>query len=100
MSTQLAIWNPPKRRRWSAPKGRRRGNSRRWIPRCEDCQRRVWAASSLKRRFGKLLGGGCYRKRAQAARAARRLTIPMTIVVRDPGHIPGQAEIEMSGADP
>ncbi|NJP93932.1 hypothetical protein HCN51_31610 [Nonomuraea sp. FMUSA5-5] len=81
MSTQLTVWDPP------APPRRRR-----WVPRCEDCGRRIWAAGSLTRRFGRLLGGRCHRKRA---RAARRLTIPVHIVVRDPGHIPGQIEIEV-----
>lgn len=78
-SVQLAVWDPP------APPRRRR-----WVPRCEDCGRRIWAPAALRRRYGLLLGGGCHRKRRQAA---RRLTIPMTITVRDPGHIPGQVEI-------
>lgn len=81
MSVQLVVWDPP------APPRRRR----RWVPRCQDCGRRIWSSAALRRRFGRLLGGGCYRKRV---RAARQLTIPMTIVVRDPGHIPGQTEIE------
>lgn len=79
--TQLPIWElaaPPRRRRRQL--------------RCEDCGRRVWSTAALRRRFGLMLGGGCYRKRAQAA---RRLTIPMTIIVRDPGHIPGQGEIPL-----
>lgn len=78
-SVQLAAWDPP------APPRRRR-----WIPRCQDCGRRVWASSSLRRRWGRILGGGCYRKRAQAG---RRLTIPVHVVVRDPGHVTGQIEI-------
>lgn len=79
MNIQLAAWDPP------MPQRRRR-----WIPRCQDCGRRVWAPSSLSRRWGRILGGGCYRKRV---RASRRLTIPVHIVVRAPGHIPGQTEI-------
>ncbi|MFB4285679.1 hypothetical protein ACBJ59_61205 [Nonomuraea sp. MTCD27] len=80
MSVQLAVWDPP-----APPRLRRR-----WVPRCEDCRRRIWSAKALRRRFGKLLGGGCYAKRR---REARRLTIPVHVVVRAPGHIPGQLEI-------
>jgi hypothetical protein len=69
-----------------APEPRR---PRKWTPRCEDCHHRIWSATSLRRRFGKLLGGRCYRKRARAARVrvARRIT------VRPPGHIPGQTSL-------
>lgn len=65
----------------------RRG--RKW-KQCEDCRRRIWAAKSLTRRFGLLLGEGCYRKRA---RAARRLSPSTRITVRPPGHIPGQLDL-------
>ncbi|WP_327587059.1 hypothetical protein OHA25_08610 [Nonomuraea sp. NBC_00507] len=82
MSAQLAIWELPAPPRWRP----------RYVPRCEDCGRRIWSQAALRRRFGRLLGGRCHRKRA---RAARRLIVPMTIVVRDPGHIPGQAEIDL-----
>lgn len=61
---------------------------RRWVPRCDDCGRRIWATQSLYRRFGLLLGGKCHRKRA---RAARRLVLRIT--VRPPGHIPGQLDL-------
>ncbi len=81
MSVQLPIWDLP------APPRRRR----RWVPRCEDCKRRIWAEKSLRRRLGKILGEGCYRKR-------RRLVVPVTIGVRDPGHIPGQGEIPLPGS--
>ncbi|MFI9558841.1 hypothetical protein [Nonomuraea endophytica] len=63
---------------------------RRWTPRCEDCGRRIWSTAALVRRFGRLLGDTCHRRRA---RAARRLVIPIRIPVRDPGHIPGQLTI-------
>lgn len=86
-SVQLAVWDPP-----ASPRRRRR-----WVPRCEDCGRRIWAAAALRRRYGLLLGGGCHRKRA---RAARRLTIPVHVVVRHPGHIPGQGEIDLPRAGP
>lgn len=84
MNTQLTLWTPRRRR---GGKHRRPG---RRVPRCDDCGRRIWASRSLHRRFGLLLGGGCYRKRA---RAARRLAVPQRITVRDPGHIPGQLAI-------
>lgn len=61
---------------------------RRWLPRCDDCGRRVWSTAALRRRFGRLLGDKCHRKRA---RAARRLVL--RIRVTDPGHIPGQTTI-------
>lgn len=86
MSTQLPIWDPP-----ATPRRRR------WVPRCADCGRRIWAAAALRRRYGLLLGGGCHRKRA---RAARRLTVSVHVVVRDPGHIPGQGEIDLPPATP
>ncbi|GAA3027629.1 hypothetical protein [Streptosporangium longisporum] len=68
------------------PRRRRTG----WVAKCADCNRRIWAESSLRRRFGRHLGGGCYRKRV---RASRRLVISQTFTVRPPGHIPGQIAI-------
>lgn len=61
---------------------------RRWIPRCDDCGRRIWSVSALRRRFGLLLGDTCHRRRA---RAARRLVL--RIRVTSPGHIPGQLDL-------
>lgn len=84
--SQLALWDPTA----TSPR-------RRWVPRCEDCGRRIWSTAALRRRFGRLLGGRCHRKRA---RAARRLTIPIHITVRDPGHIPGQGEISLPRESP
>lgn len=78
-TAQLGLWDLP-----ALP-------PRRWVPRCDDCHRRVWASTSLHRRFGRLLGGGCYRKRV---RATRRLTIALHIRVTDPGHVRGQIEID------
>ncbi|WP_250575452.1 hypothetical protein [Nonomuraea sediminis] len=77
-AVQLGIWDPP-----ALP-------PRRWLPRCADCGRRVWASTSLHQRFGRLLGGRCYRRRA---REQRRLHVTMTIPVRPPGDIPGQTTI-------
>jgi hypothetical protein len=79
MSAQLILWEPST---VAAPPRRR------WIPRCDDCGRRIWAREALTRRFGRLLGGRCHRRRV---RAARRLTIRIRIA--DPGHIPGQLTI-------
>jgi hypothetical protein len=65
-----------------------RPRRRKWQPRCEDCKRKIWAADSLKRRFGLLLGGGCYRKRR---RAEKRVVIRITY--SPPGDIPGQTDL-------
>lgn len=63
---------------------------RRWVARCDDCKRRIWSPNSVRRRFGRLLGGRCYRKHAAAA---RRLHISSHIPVRPPGDIPGQVDL-------
>ena len=67
---------------------------RRWMPRCDDCKRRIWSADALRRRFGLLLGDKCHRKRV---RAQRRRTSRFTfrIPVRRPGRIPGQLTIPL-----
>ncbi|MGW3346773.1 hypothetical protein ACWDA3_25970 [Nonomuraea rubra] len=79
--TQLLLWDSPavalKRTR------------RRWVARCDDCGRKIWARDSLRRVHGRRLGGRCRRKRL---REARRVTI--RIHPTDPGHIPGQLDIE------
>ncbi|MCK2214268.1 hypothetical protein MF672_010765 [Actinomadura sp. ATCC 31491] len=88
MSAQLPIWELP------APPRRRH----RWQPRCDDCGRRVRATESLRvGPDGKRRGDKC---RRAYNRARRRLVVPMVIVVRDPGHIPGQGEIELPRAGP
>ena len=69
---------------------------RRWVPRCEDCNRRLRSPMSLRRRFGLLLGWGCYRRRV---RESKRLRIPTSIPVRPPGDIPGQTELPLSDQD-
>lgn len=79
----IPLWpdlDPPPRRR------------RRWQPRCEDCKRKIWAASSLVRRFGLLLGGGCYRKRRRELRQSQQ-RITVRISFTPPGDIPGQTDL-------
>ncbi|MGI5286608.1 hypothetical protein ACQEVF_25170 [Nonomuraea polychroma] len=98
MAEQLAL-PVPRRRRLRGRRGRRRARrAGRWVPLCDDCGRPIWSARSLKRRFGLLLGGRCYRKRA---RAARRLAVSLStrIPVRPPGDIPGQLAITDSDQD-
>ncbi|PZG20632.1 hypothetical protein [Nonomuraea aridisoli] len=90
--TQPALWQvPPPTPAGDVdePPPRRR---RRWVARCDDCGRRVWAKDSLARGAdGRRRGGGCRRK---WRRATRRLAVPQRIVVRPPGEIPGQLAIE------
>lgn len=83
MNLQLALWTPRRRR------GRRRG--RRWVPRCDDCGRRVKAAESLRvGPDGRRRGDKC---RRAYNRARRRLIIPQTIPVRWWRDIPGQLDL-------
>ncbi|MGP3917653.1 hypothetical protein [Nonomuraea sp. 10N515B] len=83
MSTQLALWTPRRR-------GRRRRRGR-WVPRCDDCGRRIRAAESLRvGPDGKRRGDKC---RRAYNRARRRLCIPTAIPVRTWRDIPGQLAI-------
>lgn len=84
MIEELTLWDDP------APRRVRRKPRRRWA-RCDDCQRRVWAADSiLVGPDGKRRGDKC---RRAWARSRRRLRITSTVTVRPPGLIPGQTAI-------